>query len=555
MCGIFSLLNNNILNDKMVSQSFQKGKCRGPENSILKKMNILCDFGFHRLAINGLNNISNQPITIDDVTLICNGEIYNYKELYNFINVEKKTDSDCEIIIHLYLLYGMEYTLQLLDGVFSFILCDARITEQFNDTKLYVCRDPYGVRPLYHLKPNHTYENQIHGFASEVKMLIDLHKKIVSTHEIIHFQPGTYSLFVLPFCVSPRWGLTIDNKVYHTFGFYSYLSSIHLTEKEILFNIKKYLTSAVKKRVLTTERPIACLLSGGLDSSLITALVNSFCPKVETYSIGLEGSEDLKYAKMVAEFLGTKHTEVILTEHDFLEAIPEVIQTIESYDTTTVRASIGNYLIAKYISTHSEAKVIFNGDGSDEVCGGYLYMDYAPNPLEFDRETKRLLTDIHKYDVLRSDKSISSNGLEPRTPFLDRTFVQYYQSIHPSMRHHKENNQCEKYLLRKAFSESQLLPDEVLWRRKEAFSDGVSKHTRSLFVIIQEYVENKILEKNNKYTKEQIYYKNLYESFYPNTEQLVPYYWMPKWVNATDASARTLDNYNQNNVSSNQQVT
>jgi len=547
MCGIFSLLNNNNIDNKLVIKSFHKGKNRGPEFSILKKINILCDFGFHRLAINGLNDESNQPITIDDCTLICNGEIYNYKELYKFINVEKKTDSDCEIIIHLYLLYGIEYTLQLLDGVFSFILCDARITENFNDTKLYVCRDPFGVRPLYHLKPkNNDDKNSIHGFASEVKMLIDL---LQETHNIIHFQPGTYSLLTLPFRVSPTWNLIIDNKVYHTFGFYSYLSSIHLTEKEILFNIKKYLTSAVKKRVLNTERPVACLLSGGLDSSLIAALVNSFYPNVETYSIGLHGSEDLKYAKIVAKFLGTKHTEFILTEQEFIDAIPEVIQTIESYDTTTVRASIGNYLIAKYISTYSNAKVIFNGDGADEVCGGYLYMDYAPNPLEFDRETKRLLNDIHKFDVLRSDKSISSNGLEPRTPFLDRTFVQFYQSIHPSVRHHKQNNQCEKYLLRKAFNDSQLLPDEVLWRRKEAFSDGVSKQTRSLFIIIQEYVNKlDIMPLNYTFntpdTQEKLYYRNLYESYYPNTEQLVPYFWMPKWVNTTDASARTLDNYN-----------
>jgi len=548
MCGIFSLLNNSFLNDKLVSKSFNKGKNRGPEFSVLKKINILCEFGFHRLAINGLNEISNQPITINDVTLICNGEIYNYKELYQFINVEKTTDSDCEIIIHLYLLYGIEYTLQLLDGVFSFILCDARITENFDDTKLFVCRDPYGVRPLYHLKPVIDKIN-IHCFASEVKMLIDLHTQIKDTHEIVHFQPGTYSLFLLPFRVSPVWETTISNKVYHTLGFTSCITSIHLSEKEIMFTIKKLLTASVKKRVLNTDRPIACLLSGGLDSSLITALVNSFSPNVETYSIGLEGSEDLKYAKIVATYLGTKHTEVVLTEQDFIEAIPEVIQTIESYDTTTVRASIGNYLLAKYISTHSEAKVIFNGDGSDEVCGGYIYMDYAPNELEFDRETKRLLTDIHKFDVLRSDKSISSNGLEPRTPFLDRTFVQFYQSIHPSIRHHKKSKQCEKYLLRKAFNDSQLLPEEVLWRKKEAFSDGVSKHTRSLFVIIQEYVNkldtipSSIYTFNEPDTQEKKYYRHLYESFYPNTEELVPYFWMPKWVNATDASARTLENY------------
>jgi len=462
-------------------------------------------------------------------------------------------------------LYGIEYTLQLLDGVFSFILCDARITENFNDTKLYVCRDPYGVRPLYHLKPIINGNNNIHGFASEVKMLIDLSKLLKDTHHIIHFQPGTYSLLTLPFHVSPIWNLTIDNKVYHTFGFYSYLSSIHLTEKEILFNIKKYLTSAVKKRVLNTDRPVACLLSGGLDSSLITALVNSFYPNVETYSIGLEGSDDLKYAKMVANYLRTKHTEVLLTEQDFINAIPEVIQTIESYDTTTIRASIGNYLLAKYISTHSTAKVIFNGDGSDEVCGGYLYMDYAPNPLEFDRETKRLLTDIHKFDVLRSDKSISSNGLEPRTPFLDRSFAQYYLSLHPSVRYHKGQNKCEKYLIRNAFSKDRflnrenkpLLPDQILWRTKEAFSDGVSKTTRSLYKIIQECVNMefqfeskeklnnlKRLVHNTPDTEEKMYYRKLFEEYYPNMSHIVPYFWMPKYVDASDASARTLNIYN-----------
>jgi asparagine synthase (glutamine-hydrolysing) len=158
-----------------------------------------------------------------------------------------------------------------------------------------------------------------------------------------------------------------------------------------------HLNNAVMKRCLATERPIACLLSGGLDSSLIAALVNNFYSlsfdkkiKLETYSIGLADSEDLKYARIVAHHLGTNHTEIVMTEGDFFNAIPYVIEAIESYDTTTVRASIGNYLLGKYISQHSEAKVIFNGDGSDELCGGYLYMHKCPNPIEFDKETRRL---------------------------------------------------------------------------------------------------------------------------------------------------------------------
>ena len=190
------------------------------------------------------------------------------------------------------------------------------------------------------------------------------------------------------------------------------------------------LNAAVMKRVVgTSDRPIACLLSGGLDSSLTTALVNKYYKSVggelETYSIGMEGSEDLRHARIVAKHLGTKHTEIIMTPEQFFEAIPDVIRDIESYDTTSVRASVGNYLIGKYIAEHSKAKVILNGDGSDELTGGYIYMLKAPDSIEFDRECRRLLSDIYLFDVLRSDKSMSCHGLEPRTPFLDKYFVDY----------------------------------------------------------------------------------------------------------------------------------
>jgi asparagine synthase (glutamine-hydrolysing) len=339
-----------------------------------------------------------------------------------------------------------------------------------------------------------------------------------------------------------------------------------LVDEEIIFkNISSYLNSAVTKRCITTERPIACLLSGGLDSSLIAALVNDYYNrnnmpnKLETYSIGLEGSEDLKYAKIVADYLGTNHTEIIVTEQIMFEAIPDVIYAIESYDTTSVRASIGNFLLGKYISSHSEAKVIFNGDGSDELFGGYLYMNKCPDDIEFDKETRRLLKDIHMFDVLRSDKCISSWGLEPRTPFLDRSFVNYILSIPPYYRNHKNKNNCEKFILRNSFCQKyfvdshgrQILPDEILFRKKEAFSDGVSSHGRSLYQILQEKITEKMSNENNfqeieniaNIEKEKIYYKQLFLNNFPNCQMLLPYYWMPKYIESNDPSARTLSIY------------
>jgi asparagine synthase (glutamine-hydrolysing) len=488
------------------------------------------------------------------------------------MNIQPKTDSDCEVIIHLYMKYGIEQCLQMLDGVFSFILCDSNINS--NASKLYVARDPYGVRPLYVLKhrDNNIMNgiNQLFGFASEMKVLNEFYQRLYNKNNdyvIEHFKPGTFSLYTQEYKVNPVWINTLSES-YHSTGFQSIMYSSSFQCEDIVSNIQYYLQNAVKKRVLVTERPIACLLSGGLDSSLITALVNEYHKTksdipLETYSIGLEGSEDLKYASIVAKYLGTKHTEIILTEKDFLDAIPEVIYAIESYDTTSVRASIGNYLIGKYISQYSDAKVIFNGDGSDELCGGYLYMHCAPDAIEFDKECRRLLKDIYMFDVLRSDKCISSHGLEPRTPFLDRSWVQYYLSIDPNIRFHSRNGQCEKFLLRNAFSKENftnnegqpLLPDSILWRTKEAFSDGVSKSTRSLYQIIQDYIKDvhpsiqQIYNDDNNYTKqdtlEKIYYRNLFENYYKGNANIIPYFWMPRYVDASDASARTLPIYKE----------
>jgi asparagine synthase (glutamine-hydrolysing) len=374
-------------------------------------------------------------------------------------DVNLQTNSDCEIIIHLYKKYGIEHTLQMLDGVFSFVLLDNSIDS--DSFKLFVARDPYGVRPLFALTPTQNSsteeKDQIIGFSSEMKSLYEFYKHLTENNVekkrktkakpgSIHieedkqkpkytlkpFLPGTYSAYELSSKVFSCWTAHKENYRYHSTGFNSimYHLSPQYYDSEIVMNIQRYLIRAIEKRCCSTERPMACLLSGGLDSSIIAGLVRQYhitheLPQLETYSIGLEGSEDLKYAKLVSEHLGTKHTEVVVTEADFLNAIPEVIKAIESYDTTTVRASIGNYLLGKYIAKHSEAKVIFNGDGADELCGGYLYMYLANESIEFDREVRRLLSDIHLFDVLRSDRSVACNGLESRSPFLDRSFVQY----------------------------------------------------------------------------------------------------------------------------------
>jgi len=498
--------------------------------------------GFHRLAINGLNIQSNQPLNIRNISLICNGEIYNYKELYSILKVKPTTDSDCEIIIHMYLRYGIKQTLQLLDGVFAFVLYDELCNE------VYVARDPYGVRPLYMstiVNMDEFYNT--YCFSSEMKM--------ISKGKINSFIPGSY------ICLkrTPHWEY-ISQDTYVQFP-----SIQHFINDERLMNIqlRQAFENSVKKRVQVTDRPIACLLSGGLDSSLVTAVVCKYTDptKLKTFSIGLPGSEDLMYAERVAAFLKTDHTSIVLQEDDFFNAIPEVIKAIESYDTTTVRASVGNYLVAKYIKEHTDCKVIFSGDGADELMGGYLYFHACPNEIEFDKECKHLLKNIYQFDVLRGDRTISSNGLEPRLPFLDRGFVQFYLSIPMAFRCHTLKSNCEKYLIRNAYASTHILPDEVLWRRKEAFSDGVSQQKRSWYKIIEEKIPGLVCDEYEKYksmsqtdkvymhnapqTCEQYYYRKIFNQYYTldGADKTIPYFWMPKYVDATDASARSLSIY------------
>jgi asparagine synthase (glutamine-hydrolysing) len=573
MCGIFSILGSSPHSSCELENASNNGAKRGPEFSVLNQYSrdgnminvnnpdIVIEsaftLGFHRLAINGLDDISHQPIMLNGCLLICNGEIYNYKELYEENNITPTTNSDCEVILHLYEKYGFENTLSLLDGVFAIVLVDTR------SAKAFVSRDPYGVRPMFMMTPqkNNTAEkNSLDGFfafASEMKQLVPIAK---DDDSIEQFPPGNFAVYDILLRTH------VKEESMSRYSYFPYMRRMEDYPYPSEYTIYKYLgqinmrlNMAVKKRVDNTDRPIACLLSGGLDSSLITALVSKYVSdksKLETYSIGFEGSEDLMYAEKVAMHLGTKHTSIIVSEQDFLDAIPEVIYAIESYDTTTVRASVGNFMVAKYISEHSKAKVIFNGDGSDELTGGYLYFHKCPNSTEFDLETRRLLNNIHYFDVLRSDRCIAYHGLEARTPFLDRSFVEHYLTFSKNIRNHNMDNKCEKYLLRYSFDVEKIIPDEILWRTKEAFSDGVSSKRKAWYETIQEYVNGNIEMSdytdmsfssqmvNPPETLEQKYYRNIFEKHFSGRGKVIPYFWMPKYTNAKDSSARTLDFYN-----------
>ena len=541
MCGVFALFGAQV-SEEVARASFQKCQRRGPEYSSFQTPRYDVILGFHRLAINGLDAGSNQPLVRGDLVLICNGEIYNHKILYQEMGATPETHSDCEVILHMYERYGILQTLMYLDGVFAFVLWDKARNEVF------AARDPFGVRPLYWAVTPHLV-----GFASEAKCLVDpFHISNDGTEPTIfgQFPPGR---FVTLRNHHDTWNVSLNESF---FCMAQTVSFMHNAPRDDYgCSIRNKVMEAVAKRCDNTERPVACLLSGGLDSSLVAALVARCVGKnkpIETFSIGLEGSEDLAFARKVAEHIGSKHHEVVVSEDDMFRAIPEVVDALETYDVTTVRASLGNYLLGKYIAGHSDAKVIFNGDGSDELFGGYLYMHKCPDSIEFDKETRRLLTNIHKFDVLRSDKSISSHGLEPRTPFLDKSLVCGVLSIPCQERNHTVLGLCEKVLLRNAFAEPldgiPLLPDEVLMRKKEAFSDGVTHHKRSLFTILQEKIAS--LNRPGKehlsgIDLERDYYKELFEAIFPNNVFPNTDIWMPKYVQASDPSARTLDIYKE----------
>lgn len=539
MCGIFFYTYGvpNGMGDALL-RAMQALESRGPEDTRVRTIEGYGTFGFTRLAINGLNELAMQPMTQEDRTWVCNGEIYNWHKLAEQHDLRTDTGSDCEILGGLYETFchsgvSLETYFKELDGVFAMVMVDE------GRQQIIIARDPYGVRPLYKGVCRDTARPV---FASEMKALTPF------CDEIEAFPPGHYQ--VIHILGGGLYRMEVP-KAYHQIPFVKqpYYKDVLVAADAM----KSALVAAVQKRVENTSREIGCLLSGGLDSSLIAALVSKELREkgglpLRTYSIGMERSSDLLHARLVAEHIGSIHTEVFVTAEDLFEAVPEVVRTIESYDTTTVRASVPNYLLAKKIRETSDCKVIFNGDGSDEICGSYLYFNAAPSDAAFEDECRRLLTDIHMFDVLRSDRSISSNGLEARTPYLDKQFVATALAMPTEIRRPVPGGLCEKWLLRTAFDDG-TLPVKVLWRRKEAFSDGVSGE-KSWYESAKEMAEAKLgpYWKNDftdSKTAEQAYYKWCYTQAYGTAgiHTNVPYFWMPRWTGATDPSARTLALY------------
>jgi asparagine synthase (glutamine-hydrolysing) len=296
-----------------------------------------------------------------------------------------------------------------------------------------------------------------------------------------------------------------------------------------------------------SDRKLACLLSGGLDSTTVSAIVaHKLGPyNLNTYSIGLKGSVDLEFAKIAATHFKTNHTTIELTNNDFLNAIEKTIEQIESYDTTSVRASVGNYLVSLYIKEHTDDTVIFCGDVSDEIFASYRGFYYATGNEDFHEENVKMLNNIQYFDVLRSDRSISGSSLEGRVPFSDKDFLKYCMNIKPSMKRFSEKR-MEKYLFRKAFEH--LMPYELAWRVKVAFSDGVSNAERPWYEIIKEYMDTKYTDEeyeslksnythNQPYDKESLYYREIFERFYPNKSYIIPYFWKQPFMKDEDPSA------------------
>ena len=323
--------------------------------------------------------------------------------------------------------------------------------------------------------------------------------------------------------------------------------------------IKDSVINSITRR-LSSDRPMAFLLSGGVDSSLVASLsMRILGYPIKTFCCGIKGSTDMKYAKMVADYIGSIHTEVYFTEEEGLGVIEDVIRTVETWDTTTIRASVGQYIVSRYIALNTDCKVVLVGEGPDEVCSSYLFNHYAPSSIEMHKVAEEYVEEIHMFDGKRADRCISRWGMEGRIPFLDPEFISAYWKIHPELRDPKNNKNIEKYLLRKAFENDNLLPTEVLWRKKEAFSDGISSKEKSWYSVIQEHVVKKLAELTINWlvylrtSPESTYYFYLFRKYFGNNrDDIIPHYWQPKWNkdgqvvdSYVDPSARTLDIYDE----------
>ena len=522
MCAIMGYTGRDLPREDLTA-AFAKTVSRGPDDTRVLPAGdgVLM---FHRLAIMGLQSEAMQPFTAPDGSaVVCNGELYGFRKMKKELEARGyafRSGSDCELILPLWREYGVEM-FSMLDAEFAMILYDAP-TGQF-----IAARDPIGIRPLYY---GYSATGKI-LFASEPKNLVGLADKIMP------FPPGHYYK---------------DGK----FTCYCDIAAVetvcHDDVETICKTIHELLILAVEKR-LDADVPVGFLLSGGLDSSLVCAIAARLLGKpIETYAIGMSiDAIDLKYARQVADYIGSNHHEIYMTRQDVLEALETVIYTLGTYDITTIRASVGMYLLCKAIRQQSDIRVLLTGEVSDELFG-YKYTDFAPSPAEFQREAEKRVRELHMYDVLRADRCISANSLEARVPFGDLELVKYVMSIDPAKKMNVYGK--GKYLLRRAF-EGDYLPASILQREKAAFSDAVG---HSMVDDLKAYAEGQYGEDWRRraeryayhakpFTKESLLYREIFERYYPGQGRMVAGFWMPNknWTgcDVDDPSARVLSNY------------
>ena len=502
-------------------KGFDKTISRGPDDSrIIDTGKGL--LGFHRLSIMGLTPDGMQPFELDGSYVVCNGEIYGYEKIKEELSKKYKfkSGSDCEILLPMYREYGAGM-FAMLDAEFALIIFDGKTG------KYIAARDPIGIRPLFY-----GYDKKgVILFASEAKNLVGMCDRVMP------FPPGHYY---------------IDGR------FVQYCDIADVKEicrdslETVCKKIHDKLIAGVEKR-LVADAKVGFLLSGGLDSSLVCAIAAKKSGKpIKTFAIGMsEDAIDLKYAKQVADYIGSDHTEVIMTKEQVLSELDKVVSILGTYDITTIRASMGMYLLCKWIHENTDIRVLLTGEISDELFG-YKYTDFAPSPEEFQKESQKRVRELYMYDVLRADRCISVNSLEARVPFGDLDFVKYVMSVDPAKKMNVYGK--GKYLLRHAF-EGDYLPHDILYREKAAFSDAVG---HSMVDYLKEYAnsyytDSEFEEIKKKYThavpftKESLLYREIFEKYYLGQSDMVADFWMPnkswKGCDVNDPSARVLSNY------------
>ena len=524
MCSIMSYCGSGA-DPELFLEGFARTKSRGPDDTrIIDTGEGL--LGFHRLSIMGLTPSGMQPFELGGCFCICNGELYGFEKEREKLKEKGYTfasDSDCEIILPMYFEHGTEM-FSMLDAEFVCVIYDGR-------TKEYIAaRDPIGIRPLYYGYD----EKGVIVFASEAKNLVGL------CADIRPFPPGHY---------------------YKDGQFIRYCDIASVDEvcgddlETACRQIHDKLTEGVKKR-LVSDAKVGFLLSGGLDSSLVCAIAAKESGKpIETFAIGMsEDAIDLKYAAQVADYIGSHHTEVYMTPEEVISSLEEVVHLLGTFDITTIRASMGMYLVCKAIHERTDIRVLLTGEISDELFG-YKYTDFAPSAEAFQKEAEKRIRELHMYDVLRADRCISVNSLEARVPFGDLDFVKYVMSIDPELKLNRYGK--GKYLLRHAFEKDGILPESILWREKAAFSDAVG---HSMVDYLKEYAETQYTDEEfeekrlayehaRPFTKESLLYREIFEKYYPGQAEMIADFWMPnkEWegCDVNDPSARVLSNYGE----------